>query len=47
MFHCGTGKMVVGSIMTDLIDGATGAWEVVVGLEIHAQVTSESKLFSP
>ena len=46
MFHCGTGKMVVGSIMTDLIDGATGAWEVVVGLEIHAQVTSESKLFS-
>jgi aspartyl-tRNA(Asn)/glutamyl-tRNA(Gln) amidotransferase subunit B len=29
-----------------LIKGATGDWEVVVGMEIHAQVTSESKLFS-
>jgi aspartyl-tRNA(Asn)/glutamyl-tRNA(Gln) amidotransferase subunit B len=29
-----------------LIPGATGEWEVVVGLEIHAQVTSKSKLFS-
>src|ERR1700693_2634729 len=29
-----------------LIKGATGDWEVVIGLEIHAQVTSESKLFS-
>ncbi len=29
-----------------LINGATGDWEVVVGLEIHAQVTSRSKLFS-
>src|SRR6266511_2234023 len=29
-----------------LIKGATGDWEVVVGLEIHAQVTSQSKLFS-
>jgi aspartyl-tRNA(Asn)/glutamyl-tRNA(Gln) amidotransferase subunit B len=29
-----------------LIPGATGDWEVVVGLEIHAQVTSNSKLFS-
>ena len=28
------------------IEGATGAWEVVVGLEVHAQVTSHSKLFS-
>ncbi len=28
------------------IEGATGAWEVVVGLEIHAQVVSEAKLFS-
>jgi aspartyl-tRNA(Asn)/glutamyl-tRNA(Gln) amidotransferase subunit B len=26
--------------------GATGDWEVIVGLEVHAQVTSESKLFS-
>ena len=29
-----------------LIAGATGDWEVVVGLEIHAQVASRSKLFS-
>ena len=28
------------------IAGATGDWEMVIGLEIHAQVTSESKLFS-
>jgi aspartyl-tRNA(Asn)/glutamyl-tRNA(Gln) amidotransferase subunit B len=29
-----------------LISGATGDWEVVIGMEIHAQVTSQSKLFS-
>jgi aspartyl-tRNA(Asn)/glutamyl-tRNA(Gln) amidotransferase subunit B len=29
-----------------LIKGATGDWEVVIGLEVHAQVTSHSKLFS-
>ncbi|HKH94906.1 MAG TPA: Asp-tRNA(Asn)/Glu-tRNA(Gln) amidotransferase subunit GatB, partial [Beijerinckiaceae bacterium] len=29
-----------------LIKGATGDWEVVVGMEVHAQVTSEAKLFS-
>ena len=29
-----------------LIAGATGDWEVIVGLEVHAQVTSNSKLFS-
>ncbi len=28
------------------IRGATGDWEIVVGMEIHAQVTSQSKLFS-
>jgi len=28
------------------ISGATGDWEVVVGLEVHAQVTSKAKLFS-
>jgi aspartyl-tRNA(Asn)/glutamyl-tRNA(Gln) amidotransferase subunit B len=28
------------------IEGATGTWEVVVGLEVHAQVTSQAKLFS-
>lgn len=30
----------------NLIQGATGDWEVVIGLEVHAQVTSNSKLFS-
>src|ERR671916_866803 len=30
----------------NLIRGATGDWEVVIGLEIHAQVSSEAKLFS-
>src|SRR5215472_13974971 len=29
-----------------LIKGTTGDWEVVIGLEVHAQVTSQSKLFS-
>ena len=32
--------------MTYLIDGETGQWEVVVGLEVHAQIVSEAKLFS-
>ena len=35
--------------MTDtskLIQGRTGAWEIVMGLEIHAQVASKAKLFS-
>ncbi|HUJ37158.1 MAG TPA: Asp-tRNA(Asn)/Glu-tRNA(Gln) amidotransferase subunit GatB [Hyphomicrobium sp.] len=30
----------------NLISGATGDWEVIVGLEVHAQVASASKLFS-
>jgi aspartyl-tRNA(Asn)/glutamyl-tRNA(Gln) amidotransferase subunit B len=29
-----------------LITGATGDWEVVIGMEVHAQVASQSKLFS-
>src|ERR1700744_3090031 len=29
-----------------LIKGATGDWEIVIGMEVHAQVTSNSKLFS-
>jgi aspartyl-tRNA(Asn)/glutamyl-tRNA(Gln) amidotransferase subunit B len=29
-----------------LIAGVTGDWEVVIGLEVHAQVTSNAKLFS-
>ena len=33
-------------INSKLIKGTTGDWEVVIGLEVHAQVTSKSKLFS-
>jgi aspartyl-tRNA(Asn)/glutamyl-tRNA(Gln) amidotransferase subunit B len=33
--------------MSDLlIEGRTGKWEIVLGLEVHAQVTSNAKLFS-
>jgi len=32
--------------MTYTIEGASGVWEVVCGLEVHAQVISASKLFS-
>ncbi|MEL6977889.1 MAG: Asp-tRNA(Asn)/Glu-tRNA(Gln) amidotransferase subunit GatB [Pseudomonadota bacterium] len=28
------------------LQGETGAWEMVIGMEVHAQVTSEAKLFS-
>jgi aspartyl-tRNA(Asn)/glutamyl-tRNA(Gln) amidotransferase subunit B len=42
----GRGAMNVQPDAQRLIKGATGDWEVVIGMEIHAQVTSESKLFS-
>src|SRR5689334_19777242 len=32
--------------MSALIDGKTGKWEIVIGLEVHAQVVAEAKLFS-
>ena len=32
--------------MTYLVQGDTGEWEVIVGLEVHAQVISKAKLFS-
>src|SRR6202451_1602320 len=32
--------------MTSLIQGRTGDWEVVIGLEVHAQIVAEAKLFS-
>ena len=34
------------SIEDRLVPGRTGSWEIVIGLEVHAQVISESKLFS-
>ena len=38
--------MNVRSKASKLVKGATGDWEVVIGMEIHAQVTSQAKLFS-
>ena len=32
--------------MAYVIEGETGDWELVIGLEVHAQVTSKSKMFS-
>lgn len=32
--------------MAELIKGETGAWEMVIGLEVHAQIIANSKLFS-
>lgn len=32
--------------MTYLIQGETGDWEVVIGLEVHAQAITNAKLFS-
>jgi aspartyl-tRNA(Asn)/glutamyl-tRNA(Gln) amidotransferase subunit B len=34
------------SAKTKLIEGRTGSWEIVLGLEVHAQVASNAKLFS-
>src|SRR5262247_1173260 len=39
-------SMTAPSARPNLIKGASGDWEVVVGMEIHAQVTSQAKLFS-
>ena len=32
--------------MSNLLKGKTGDWEIVIGIEVHAQIISESKLFS-
>ncbi len=34
------------AVPAHLINSSTGDWEMVIGLEVHAQVTSKSKLFS-
>ena len=38
--------MMSETAQSKLIEGRTGAWEIVIGLEVHAQVASVSKLFS-
>ena len=38
--------MTVQSGSRKLLKGSTGDWEVVIGMEVHAQVTSQAKLFS-
>src|SRR3989337_649796 len=38
--------MTVQTKPSKLIKGATGDWEVGIGMEVHAQVTSKAKLFS-
>src|SRR6195256_3780003 len=43
---CHETAMNLQSKPSKLIKGATGDWEVVIGLEVHAQVTSKAKLFS-
>jgi aspartyl-tRNA(Asn)/glutamyl-tRNA(Gln) amidotransferase subunit B len=40
------GDMAVHANAKKLLKGATGDWEIVIGMEVHAQVTSQSKLFS-
>ena len=40
------GAGAAGKKPSNLIPGATGEWEVVIGLEVHAQVASRAKLFS-
>src|SRR6201995_961397 len=40
------GQQAMTAASGKLIKGSTGDWEVVIGMEIHAQVTSRSKLFS-
>src|SRR5438067_704036 len=44
--HTARGCKIMSAPSTKLIQGANGDWEMVIGLEVHAQVTSKSKLFS-
>src|SRR5262249_7807933 len=39
-------RMSAAAKKSKLINGTTGDWEVVVGMEVHAQVASNAKLFS-
>ena len=42
----GKNGTMVHATARNLLKGATGDWEVVIGMEVHAQVTSNAKLFS-
>ena len=42
----GVAAVITTRTETGLLDGATGKWEVVIGMEVHAQVLSKAKLFS-
>ncbi len=42
----GAGRTGGGKMSSYRIQGMTGEWEVVIGLEVHAQITTKSKLFS-
>src|SRR6516165_3173212 len=44
--HSHRGRQSMTAASGKLIKGATGDWEVVIGMEVHAQVTSKSKLLS-
>jgi aspartyl-tRNA(Asn)/glutamyl-tRNA(Gln) amidotransferase subunit B len=46
MTTAASASVVNKSAPSNLLKGATGDWEIVIGLEVHAQVNSESKLFS-
>jgi hypothetical protein len=48
-FQAFPGQMVVcmnAPVKNKLLKGETGDWEIVIGMEVHAQVISQSKLFS-
>ncbi|MGQ0457456.1 MAG: Asp-tRNA(Asn)/Glu-tRNA(Gln) amidotransferase subunit GatB [Hyphomicrobium sp.] len=42
----GAAKATTKDKPSNLIPGATGDWELIIGLEVHAQVASNAKLFS-
>src|SRR3974377_946129 len=44
--HTAQGCKRMSAKNSKLIKGSTGDWEVVIGMEVHAQVTSNAKLFS-
>src|SRR5919204_3222848 len=45
-FRAARGWKSMSAATHKLIKGSTGDWEVVIGMEVHAQVASKSKLFS-